>query len=66
MTTKAELIDQADTLGIDVPPNATKADISALIDSATAPTARGPRPIWEGSETRQQYQARLAAWKAQA
>lgn len=67
MTTKAEITDKLDGLGIEYPSDATKAELAALVpDSdggAEVSGAGAPRPVWEAKETRQAYHARVRQWK---
>lgn len=70
MSTKAELQEQLDELGIEYDPSSTKAVLQAMIEHPSTPAARGSntqsntdRPIWEGGESRSEYHARLRAWK---
>lgn len=67
MTTKADLQEQLDELGIEYPSSATKADLLDLLPSeAPAPSSvasPAARPVWEAGESRGQYQSRLRDWK---
>lgn len=70
MSTKAELIEQLDELGIEHDPSATKAVLESLLAFSVPPasvdapsTSQTARPVWEAGESRSEYHARLRAWK---
>lgn len=71
--TKAELAELLDAAGVEYPSGSTKAELAALVDehaatisgSVPAEPASAPasaRPVWEGGESRREYQARLQQW----
>lgn len=69
--TKSEIIAELTALGIPAPSSATKAELEGMLAAASDhPSSEpssgrraGPRPVWEGGETRAQFQERLRAWK---
>jgi hypothetical protein len=71
--TKADLVELLDAAGVPYPSGATKAELLVLVDehaatisgSVPAEPASAPasaRPVWEGGESRREYQARLQQW----